>query len=394
MLQSPGPSTPAPGSRLGADALARTVFDGFPFGLLVTEAGGAVLAANPESLRVLAREDAAGKTCCALLGCHEPTGPFANACITSRALAEGRALPEVRVDFTAHDGMRAVWVTAAPLAPGQALLHLRPGRPGDRRRRADPTWTAGPQLHVRVLGRTHVQAAEGPLLGPWLRQRPGQLLKLLICNRRGMTHSDELATTFWPHADRKALQNVRYCVHDLRGRLEPGREARRPSSFVIGLDGGYGLDLDRVRVDADEFEQLARTGLAAAGAGDDALARQALDRAAELYQGPFLADEPYADWALPERDRLHHLACRVLEALVELAVAEGDADAAVGRLQRLSELEPLDESVQRRHLAMLLELGRAGEALRRFKQVQAAWRGALGEDVPFELGDLRPAAAA
>ncbi len=66
----------------------------------------------------------------------------------------------------------------------------------------------------------------------------------------------------------------------------------------------------------------------------------------------------------------------------------------MGRLQRLSELEPLDEAVQRRHLAMLLELGRAGEALRRHKQVQAAWQQAFGEELGFDLASLRRAGRA
>jgi DNA-binding SARP family transcriptional activator len=95
-------------------------------------------------------------------------------------------------------------------------------------------------------------------------------------------------------------------VHDLRSRLEPGREARQPSSFIVGRDGAYGLDADRVSVDADSFEQHARAGL---GRSPGRRVTRC-GAAAALYRGPFLGDEPYADWAFAERDRLHELAIR------------------------------------------------------------------------------------
>ena len=387
-------TSPARPSPMGPDALTRATFERHPFGLLVTRAGGAVVVANGEAERVIGQEDLAGRDCCALLGCRIPGTPLADVCLTEQALEAGKALPELRVDLTSGDAPRAVWVSAAPLSGREALLHLRPGRPGDRRRRSDSAWTAGPQISVQVLGRTRVHGPNGPLDGPWLRQRPGLLLKLLVANRRRLTHSEQLAHAFWPDADRKALQNVRFCVHDLRGKLEPERAPRQPSSFVVARDGGYGLDLDRVRVDADEFERRALAGLDALGRGDNEVGEAELDRAAQLYRGDFLADEPYADWAFAERDHLHELACRVLEVLADRALDIGEPDVAVQRLQRLAELEPLDQGVSRRLLALLLEQGRSGEALRRFKQVQATWHNAFGEDLDFDLASLRREARA
>ena len=377
-------AAPVRAPRNTAEDLARTVFDRSPFGLLVTSTEGIVIAANPAGRRSLGTDRVVGRRCCQLLGCHDPDGPLADGCVTERALAEGSVLPESRIEFMAPDGLRALWVTGSPLGEDRVLVHLRPGRVGDRRRRSDSAWSAGPSLHVRVLGRTQVQAADGPLDGPWLRQRPGQLLKYLVCSRRRLVQGDELVSAFWPEAGSKGLQNVRYCVHDLRSRLEPDREARQPSSFVVGTDGAYGLDLDRVTLDADSFEQHARAGLS-----NRRGSRDALRRAAALYRGPFLADEPYADWAFAERDRLHELAIRVLDALATLELEAGDAESATSHLQRLAEIEPLDASVQRRLIALLLEHGRSGEALRRFRQLQASWQSAFGEDVGFDLTELR-----
>src|SRR4051812_25755059 len=125
------------------------------------------------------------RTCCAIFGCRDDESPLAQGCITDMALnAGGTPLPEVRVDLGAHDARRAVWVLAAEAPRDHVLVHTRPGLLEDRRRRTAPHWMAGPALSIRVLGPTEVASPEGPLGGRWLVQRPGQLLKLLVCRRR------------------------------------------------------------------------------------------------------------------------------------------------------------------------------------------------------------------
>jgi DNA-binding SARP family transcriptional activator len=381
----------AEGGELDA-ALARAVFTGFPHGLMVCGVDRRVIACNAAAAPLLGLPGglaSAEATCCALVGCRREGSPLEGLCVTERALAEGRPLPDLRVDVSVDDEPRGIWVGAAPLADERVLIQLRPGRHADRRRRTEPHWTAGPALRIVTLGRTRVLSPEGPLDGAWLRQRPGQLLKLLLCNRHRITHNDELAVTFWPDNERTGLQNVRHFVHGLRTQLEPDRPARSRSSFIVSHEGGYSLDRARVAVDADEFEQHAEAGLAALESGGRELARPALERAATLYGGDFLADEPYAEWAFTERAVLHELACQVLSALADLAVTGGAAQTATGYLQRLARMEPLDSQIQQKLLRSLLACGRSGEALRHYRHAQAAWMAAFGEKPDFDLPSLR-----
>lgn len=373
------------------EALGHAVFAGFPHGLLVFAADRRLVAVNPAGERLVAPlgEPHIGTTCCALLGCRREASPLQEICLTERALEDNRPLPDVRLDFTVDGDAHAVWAATAPLHADRVLVQLRPGRPGDRRRRTEPHWTAGPSLRVRTLGRTRVLAPEGPLEGAWLRQRPGQLLKLLICNRHRITHTDEIAVAFWPDSDRTGLQNVRHFVHALRSQLEPGRAPRARSSFIIAHEGGYELDSSRVAVDADDFDHHAHAGLRALQRSDTAAARESLERAAALYDGDFLADEPYAEWTLAERGRLHELASRTFSGLADIALEAGAAETATGHLYRLARLEPLDSEVQRRLLRLLLMRGRSGEAQRHFRSAHAAWVAALGEKPDFDLASLR-----
>ena len=373
------------------EALGRAVFEAFPHGLLVFGRDRRVIAANPAARRLTAPLGAApdGPTCCELLGCRRDGSPLQELCLTERALEDGRPLPDVRLDFTVEGEPQALWVSTAALDGDRVLVQLKPGRPGDRRRATEPHWTAGPSLRVRTLGRTRVLAPEGPLEGAWLRQRPGQLLKLLICNRHRITHTDEIAVAFWPESDRTGLQNVRHFVHALRSQLEPGRTPRARSSFVIAHEGGYELDSSRIAVDADEFETHAHAGLRALQRAEREAARASLEQAAALYEGDFLADEPYAEWALAERSRLHELASRTFSGLADLGLESGAAETATAHLYRLARLEPLDSDVQRRLLTLLLARGRSGEAQRHYRSAHATYMAALGEKPDFDLASLR-----
>src|SRR4051812_15714717 len=171
--------------------LTSKVFHGFPYGILMVDATGAVVAENDAATGLLGESEPREepRSCCALLGCRT-SPPLEDACITELALASAGPLPELRVDREqSPDG--ALWVTAAPLhvADARALLHLRPGDPRDRRRRTSPHWTAAPQLRIRALGRTVVESAEGPIGGDWLHHRPGLLLKYLVAERGRMVHA-------------------------------------------------------------------------------------------------------------------------------------------------------------------------------------------------------------
>lgn len=368
------------------------VLDSLPCGVVTVDAEGEVRAANRTARQLLPGLQGGSPTRCSeLMPCSQPGGPCVAGCLAIRAARSPEPLPEYRVDIRGEGPGSAVWVTCAPLLnePG-AVLHVRPGNAKDRRRRTDPHWLTGPRLRIYVLGRMHVEYEGGTLDGEWLHQRPGQLLKLLVCERRRVVPVDEIAEAIWPDSGREALGNTRHFVHRLRSTLEPVRKGYGRSSFVIGSSGGYALDRDRVWIDADEFERSAEEGLRALERVDCCVARGRLEHAVSLYRGDMLADEPYADWASDERDRLREIAIRALQALILMARERGDLAAATAHLQKLAELEPFDSAVQRELLIALLEQGRRSEALRRYAAFAARLRREFGQEPDFTLKSLGP----
>jgi DNA-binding SARP family transcriptional activator len=360
--------------------LPAVVLEHLTTGVVVLDAEGRVASRNPAARRLLGPlPDSGTSRCCDLVGCRRPGTPLESGCIAERVRARGAPVGELLVHAPGGD----VWLTAAPLGEGgEVVMQLRPDHPPERE--------ADERLRIRALGSMRLEVGGAVLEGDWLGHRPGQVLKYLVATRGRPVTSEELLGTFWPQPDgTPAATNVRQAVHALRDRLEPGRERQAPSRYIAGRrGGGYELVSGCVLIDADAFVAAAEAGLHAVRSRDAARAEVALARAAQLYRGDFLADEPEAEWALTERGRLRAVAGRVLRALAGVRLRAGELEAASDQLHRLAELEPLDVETQRQLLTGLMRCGRRTEAARRYEVVRRRFHRAFGEEPGFALADL------
>lgn len=382
------PAAPAEPHGWSADA----ALDALPYGVLILGAEGVLLHANAAARTLVASiGTAAAQHCGELLGCRIGGGPCERSCMAERAAEAASSWPEIRVDMPGGVAPGALWVTAAPFQPGSgamALLHVRPGQRRDRRRRSEVRWMSGPELRIRALGRTHVEALEDSVDGQWLKQRPGQVLKYLLCNRKRVVLVDEIAESIWPGSGRQTVANTRYVIHRLREKLEPRRLAYDSPTFVVAHSGGYALNREHVWIDVDDFEQDVQDGQAAMARMDPISATHHLERAVELYRGDFLADEPYAHWASDERHRLAGLATYALRIATALAHERGDVDSAIKHLEQLAKLEPFDGGVYHELIQALLGRGRLGDAKRRYDRFAGRLRSEFGETPDFDLRSL------
>jgi DNA-binding SARP family transcriptional activator len=379
---------------LDAD-LAVDVFDAYPYAILIQDSDGLLLAHNRAASRLLGRWvplEIGTDVGCRILGCRRPGGRLQGVCLHERALDDhGEALPPLRVDLPDGAGTeRAVaTVVAVRSARDVVVTELRretaqvPDDPGD-----PDSWAGGgPQLRVFVLGRTCVMNGDQVLGGRWINNRAGHILKLLVAERHRSVFSDEIVGQLWPTASSPDTRGLRYFVHVLREQLEPDGSPNPPSSFVLATRGGYALDLRHVWIDADAFEELVTAGLAAYEAEDPG-APELLRRGLDLYRGELLADEPYAEWAFAERDRLRDIASDGLRALAALDQQAGDLGQATAALTRLAELEPFDVDVHRELFGLLLRRGRRSEALRRYETLRRRMLSTFDEPLDFSLSQL------
>jgi len=378
-------TAPARSRAAGRIELLTDVFELFPYGIAVGSRSGAIIAWNRAFDEIIGSgTDIEGRRCCDLFGCRRPGGRLEGICLTEAVLDARRQLPELLVDSS--EGGEELWVTAAPLYPDSSRVVFQVRRADASEGRSQGHRPPVPRLRVYTLGRTRLEGPDGPVTGEWLEQRPGQLLKFLVCERTRVVATEEVAEAVWPNPRPATSSTVRYCVHELREKLEPERPRHGRSALVLAHRGGYTLNTNQIWVDADEFEARVNRGLAAFAQGETGAAADHLQRALSLYRADFLADEPYAEWAFVERERLRTLVERSLEVLRELQ--GGDLDAAAGYLERLAEMEPLDQKVQRELLTLWMKQGRRSRAARHYRAFQLRLLREFGEEPDFSLGEL------
>ena len=372
------------GSGVALDELQRVlgphayleVFESLPQPVVVIDGSGRVAAYNPAARDLFGPiVDRPGLRCCDLVSC----GRADRRCVMA-ALGDGGG-PRDGMDFVV-DGTRIEVIAVGLSAGAGAVLHfVATGREAE--------WSESePPLRITTLGSLRVERGGESLGGEWLDHRPGKLLKHLICARGHRVAVDELIEALWADSGRAGLTSVRQAVHGLRDRLEPGRPKHAASRFVLSRPNAYELDLRHIVVDADEFENRALDALRTLERWGAQKAEGELANAARLYTGEFLADEPFPDWAIADRNRLRDLAARVLRALAETHVAAGRLPAAAAALQRLAEMEPLDLDTQRELISLMLQRRRHAEAARHYDLVRRQFRRAFGQDPDFALADL------
>ncbi len=202
--------------------------------------------------------------------------------------------------------------------------------------------------------------------------KPKQLLEVLLLERGRAVSKDRLADRLWgERPPQRAAATIESYVSVLRRRLDGGRGLGR--RLILTEHGGYRLASELVDVDVDRFEALLRQ------AADDGCARRrpALEAAVALAGDELLADEPYADWVLAEREHYQALLVQALTDLAECCVELDDPRAALEAANRVLALTPTGERAYRTAMLAHLALGERDEALR----VHARCRAVLAEEL-------------
>jgi predicted ATPase/DNA-binding SARP family transcriptional activator len=201
-------------------------------------------------------------------------------------------------------------------------------------------------------------------------QKIAALLAYLALFPRRSHPREELAELFWPDVDPEAgRMNLRTALSSLRKQLEPPGV---PAGCVIKADGKsfISLNADAVWIDVAQLE--------------DALKRESLEEAIQLYGGPLLPGF-YDSWAVTERERLSECYLRAAHALIGQYEQAGRIPQALDLARRAVSADPLREEA---HTNVIRLLHLSGEPAAAFRQYQE-----LERILDRELG-LQPSAEA
>jgi DNA-binding SARP family transcriptional activator/tetratricopeptide (TPR) repeat protein len=230
-------------------------------------------------------------------------------------------------------------------------------------------------LTVGVLGPLEVTVGGRPV-----RLTSGRLRTLLVmlAMAAGSPLSvDRLAIALW---DDELPDHVRRVVQTYLGRLR----VALGEGLIVTEPAGYRLRVDPEHVDALRFTRLLDS---AAVAPDAATERARLDKALALWRGgPF--DDVESDWlARSEAPRLVERYLAAVERRIDLAAGDRPGEL-VARLQELTVLYPLRESLWVRLLAALDRSGRQAEALALYESIRRSLAKELGTEPGPELRQI------
>jgi DNA-binding SARP family transcriptional activator/tetratricopeptide (TPR) repeat protein len=223
------------------------------------------------------------------------------------------------------------------------------------------------QLAISLLGAPEARLAGTPLA---LHSQKARAL-LFYLAATGHAHTREhLATLLWSEA---ASRNAR---HSLRSSLYHIRQALRAGAAERALveDG----ELLRLETAGDLSDVISFRRLLANGT------EPALAEAVALYRGPLLqgfslADAPsFEEWVRFAEADLGQAYLGALDRLATNAEERQDWDTAIGYVQRLVQVDPLDETAQARLIRLFGRRGAVGLAFRQYHQLEVGLRHELG----------------
>ncbi|WP_448601020.1 BTAD domain-containing putative transcriptional regulator [Thermoflexus hugenholtzii] len=244
-----------------------------------------------------------------------------------------------------------------------------------------------PPLYVQTLGPFRVWRGlyEIPPEA-WERKPARRLLQFLIAHRRRPVHREEVMEALWPGRDpSSAALELRVTLHALHRALEPTRQPGEPPFYVI-REGEF-LRLNpqaSFHIDADLFTSLidrARQQIAER----PELALGWLRQALALYQGEFLEECRYEEWAAPERERLLALYLNAAEQAARLLAERGAWEDVATLAQALLERDPYHEAACGLLVQAWWALGRRALALRTLERFRRRMRQDLGVEPSLSL---------
>lgn len=220
-------------------------------------------------------------------------------------------------------------------------------------------------IHLQLFGSADVRNDEGARVHSILaHSKHVAFLAVVAAARHSTVRRDRVLGLLWPELDDARARNaLSKAIHECRRQLGE-------ASIVGRFAEEIGLDTDRWSCDLWEF--------------DDALTRQAFPEVlaifarGELLDGLHIADAAaWEHWLDGERGRRRRRAMEAAATLVDTHERSGDLVGAIQWVQRLRELNPIDERSTRRQMELLDRAGDRSGAL-----------GVFGEYVAFVRREL------
>ncbi|NOZ70614.1 MAG: AAA family ATPase [Chloroflexi bacterium] len=240
-------------------------------------------------------------------------------------------------------------------------------------------------LRIQTLGPFQAWRQNGILT--WPTQKSKALFQILLIEPGRLVPTDQILEYLWPDLPlRKAQNNLWVTVSQLRRVLEPDSPPRARSAYIYKQSEGYRFSPESdYWLDGDAFA----THLAAAQSAPDLAARiTAWEAALSLYQGDYLEDEPYAEWAQLPRTQWRRRYEQLLLNLAEAHGRNGRFQQAIIHCHTILTLDNANETAYRLLMRCHAALGDRTTALKVYDKAVQVLQDEIGVDPMPETAEL------
>jgi DNA-binding SARP family transcriptional activator len=247
-------------------------------------------------------------------------------------------------------------------------------------------WT----LKIYTLGRFGLVKDGKPVrFARKAQEKPLALLKALIALGGRDVHEEHIADALWPEAEgdlaHKSFATTLWRLRKLIGHAN----AIQLSDRKLTLDSRF------CWVDVWAFERIIRQAEKTwkNGMKENTMADaiSVVQNALDIYQGPFLAAEANASWAISLRERLQSRFLRTVRRLCEYWQQTGEHEKAVECFQRSIEVDDLAEDFYQDLMTCYWQMGRRADALSVYERYKETLSTKLGIEPSPEAETLREA---
>lgn len=224
-------------------------------------------------------------------------------------------------------------------------------------------------LSIQTLGFFEVRL-NGKVIpdSAWKRDIAVQLFQFLISIRHQRAlHKEQIIYRIWDNTSRDAgARNFKSALHSLTKAIEPDKPSRSPSEFIIRQGLSYRLNIEKIWIDIDALDELIVLGNQSLNE-DKTLATRIYQEAVSLYQGVFLPNRIYEDWAAEERERIQVL---ILGAMMNLAqlYLEQNPQESIRLAQKALSIDNTWEEAYRLKMKAYMNTGNRPLAVKTYRQ--------------------------
>ena len=229
-------------------------------------------------------------------------------------------------------------------------------------------------LSITCFGHFAVRRSGEPIT--LCSNRCGQrILRYLISQPGHDATSDMLQSMLWPEDEAEAASRKLYlAISALRRSLSDDPACEPSHSYIVCKNRVYALNpAVTIQTDVDEFLHSYRMGQQRSGE------RMALyERACQLYTGPFLPEDIYADWSFIQREQLTQAYLAMRNELTEHYLKTKRYEDAIQSAYAVLKENHCDEVAHRHLIQVYIAQGRPSEALQQYQRCERTLREELG----------------